>query len=73
MKQKQLKLLLIVLLPTLALLPETMRTEHVGADRLVASGGAAASIQHNQLKQPGSLAAEQLASFFQVQVPIKAK
>lgn len=73
MKQKQLKLLLIVLPPTLALLPETMRTEHVGADRLVASGGAAASIQHNQLKQPGSLAAEQLASFFQVQVPIKAK
>lgn len=46
---------------TLALLPETMRTELVGADRLVASSGAAASIQHNQLKQPGSLAAKQLA------------
>lgn len=43
-------------------LPKTIKTELLGADRLVASAGAAASSQCVQLKQPGCLAAaEQLA------------
>lgn len=40
-------------LAPLALPPEATRTE----EGLVASSGAAASIQHNQLRQPGALAA----------------
>ncbi len=42
-------------------LPETIKTELPGADRLVASGGVAARSQLSQLQQPGCLAAaEQL-------------
>ena len=58
--KRGLRLLLIELVPVRQhqlSLPETIKTELLGADRLVASGGAAASSQPDQLQQPGCLAA----------------